>query len=171
MYSHRPRKLRGIPLVTPFDFEPLIGRPPVYAVLYCLTLGAQLGEFRVCCWRVLISFFSKRKTMKSEKEGLAFFLTLLPFFLTLLFFLTLNLFLLTLGQKKGYQKFGTPFFWPFPFFLTHSPFFLTLPSLFFFDPRTHFFDPRTLFFWPRHPLFDPGTLFFDPRAFFWTLSP
>lgn len=30
-------KLRGIPLVTPFEFEPLIGRPPVYAVAYCLT--------------------------------------------------------------------------------------------------------------------------------------
>ncbi len=35
-----PRKLRGIPLVTPFEFEPLIGRPPVYAVAYCLTFGS-----------------------------------------------------------------------------------------------------------------------------------
>lgn len=35
--SHVLRKLRGIPLVTPFEFEPLIGRPPVYAVAYCLT--------------------------------------------------------------------------------------------------------------------------------------
>ncbi|CAK9026342.1 Uncharacterized protein SCF082_LOCUS17459 [Durusdinium trenchii] len=36
-------KLRGIPLVTPFDFEPLIGQPPVYAVLYCLT-PAEAGR-------------------------------------------------------------------------------------------------------------------------------
>lgn len=35
--SSHVRKLRGIPLVTPFEFEPLIGRPPVYAVAYCLT--------------------------------------------------------------------------------------------------------------------------------------
>eukprot|EP00913_Durusdinium_trenchii_P026333 g24709.t1 len=36
-------QLRGIPLVTPFDFEPLIGQPPVYAVLYCLT-PAEAGR-------------------------------------------------------------------------------------------------------------------------------
>lgn len=35
--------MRGIPLVTPFEFEPLIGRPPVYAVAYCLT-AAEPGR-------------------------------------------------------------------------------------------------------------------------------
>jgi len=32
-------KLRGIPIVTPYDFEPLMGDPPIWAVLYALQPG------------------------------------------------------------------------------------------------------------------------------------
>ena len=108
-------------------------------------------------------FEKQQKKQHSHLAGLAFFLTLLPFFLTLLFFLTLNLFLLTLGQKKGYQKFGTLFFDPSLFFLTHSPFFLTLPSLFFLTLEPFFLTLEPFFLTPPPFFF---TLFFDPRAFF-----
>eukprot|EP00439_Symbiodinium_sp_Y106_P079414 s12_g18.t1 len=37
-------KLRGVPVVTPYDFEPLIGQPPVYAVIYALSAPTELGR-------------------------------------------------------------------------------------------------------------------------------
>ncbi|CAJ1419155.1 unnamed protein product [Effrenium voratum] len=80
-------KLRGIPLVTPFDFEPLIGQPPVYAVVYCLTpppSGSKEARhlpsrkkyiFRAAIWnsekRVTQQLFEKLTGLRSDRYGQA----------------------------------------------------------------------------------------------------